>query len=108
MVSMRSSSVLSRSSSTPVTVTVCTILQLAEVKVKAAGLTVAASVSSEATPTVTSSEGSLFSTTVWVSVLPSPDASVTDVGSLDWVTRISAKSVSLYMMTETSGMLMPL
>ena len=51
-------------SSTPVTVTVCAVFQLVVVKVKVAGLTVAAPVSPEATVTTTVLDGRVASFTV--------------------------------------------
>ena len=63
MVTLRSLS-WSTSSSTPVTVTVCSVFQLDGVKVKVAGLTVAAPVSPDSTAMVTSAVGRLSSITV--------------------------------------------
>ena len=51
-------------SSTPVTVTVCSVSQVVVVKVKAVGLTVAIAVSPEVTAMVTSLVGAVSSTTV--------------------------------------------
>ena len=60
----------SRLSSTPVTVTVCGVLQFADVNVSEAGLTVPSVVSLELTAMVTSAVGWLSSTTVKVAVPP--------------------------------------
>src|SRR4051812_37434813 len=60
----------SRLSSTPVTVTVCGVLQLAEVKVNDAGETVPSVVSLELRPIVTLAVGFDVSTTVNVAVPP--------------------------------------
>ena len=63
MVTLRSLS-WSLLSSTPVTVTVCSVFQLEAVKVKVAGLNVAAPVSPDSTAMVTSAVGRLSSITV--------------------------------------------
>ena len=60
----------SRTSSTPVTVTVCGAFQLAAVKVRLAGATVPSVVSLEDRPMVTSAVGWVLSTTVKVAVPP--------------------------------------
>ena len=57
-------------SSTPVTVTVWGVFQLAEVKVKLGLSTVPSAVLSEVIPMVTSAVGGLFRTTVKVAVPP--------------------------------------
>ena len=51
-------------SSTPVTITVCAVLQLVALKVKVAGFTVATPSSPDATATSTLAVGRLASTTV--------------------------------------------
>ncbi len=57
-------------SSAPVTVTVCAVFQLAEVKVRDAGLTVASPTSPLLTLKTTLEFGGASSTTVKVSVVP--------------------------------------
>ena len=64
-----------RSSSTPVTVTVCAVSQLTGVKVTLAG-TVASPVSSDVIVRTTSEVGSASRTTVNMSVLPDSSTSV--------------------------------
>ena len=86
------------SSSTPVTVTVWGEAQLSEVKVKAAGLTVPSPSSELEMAMVTSAVGSVFRTTVKVSV---PPASVTTKPS-NGSTVIPGLSLSVFV-TETSS-----
>ena len=65
-----------RASSTPVAVTVCGVFQLADVKVRLAGLTVASPVSPLDTSITTSEAGCALKTTVKASVVPVSDTMV--------------------------------
>ena len=87
----------SRLSSTPVTVTVCGVFQLADVNVTEVGLTVPSVVSLLLSPTVTSAVGCAVSTTVNVAV---PPASVV-VNPLVGVTVMPDASLSVFV-TDTS------
>ena len=90
-------------SSTPVTVTVCGVLQLPVVKVRVAGATVPSVVSLELRPMVTSAVGCEARTTVKVAV---PPASVV-VRPLVGVTVMPAASLSV-VVTLTSAAFSPL
>src|SRR5437016_2846648 len=88
----------SRLSSTPVTVTVCGVFQLADVKVSEAGATVPSVVSSELSPIVTGAVGWLVSLTANVAVAPASDVTSPLVGN----TTIPAESSSV-VATDTSA-----
>ena len=87
-----------RSSSAPVTITVCGESQFADVKVSDPGETVDSSVSSDEMAMTTSEIGSEFSTTVKLSVSPS---SFTPVDPPDSITVNPAVSLSV-VVTETA------
>ena len=91
----------SRVSSTPVTVTVCAVFQLAAVKVRLAGATVPSPVSLEVRAMVTSAVGWALSTTVKVAV---PAASV--VGP-EIVLTVMPEASSSVLVTLTSPALTP-
>ena len=81
-----------RSSSAPVTITVCGESQFADVKVSDPGETVDSSVSSDEMAMTTSEIGSEFSTTVKLSVSPS---SFTPVDPPDSITAVSYTHLTL-------------
>ena len=93
----------SRTSSTPVTVTVCAMFQLAVVNVRLGELTVPSVGSLELSPMVTSAVGWLVSTTVNVAVPPASVVVRPEVG----VTVMPAASLSV-LVTATSAALIPL
>ena len=90
-------------SSTPVTVTVCAVLQLPGVKVREAGATVPSVRSLEESPIVTFAVGWVSSTTVKVAVPPDSVVVRPDVGA----TVNPAVSLSVFV-TATSAALKPL
>ena len=87
-------------SSTPLTVTVCVVSQLAVVKLRLAGDTVAAPVSSEDTDTLTSALGCVASFTVKSPLPASPTL------SMDGLTTRFAVSLSV-MFTSRPAIVMP-
>ncbi len=92
----------SRSSSTPVTVTVCGVSQFELVNVSDEIDTVASPVSADVTFTTTLllGEGCMVRTTVNVSVLPD-EASLTDVDPPVWVTVMSGAASMSVVVTDT-------
>jgi hypothetical protein len=62
-----------RKSATPVTVTICGVLQLSAVNVRLAGVTTPSAVFVDATPMITSAVGWRLRNTVKVSLLPSSE-----------------------------------
>ena len=86
-------------SSTPVTVTVCAVFQLAGVNVSDAGATVPSVRSQELSPTVTSAVGWVLSTTVNVAV---PPASVVTSPATGF-TVMPAVSLSVLVTATSAG-----
>jgi hypothetical protein len=86
-----------------VTVTVCGVFQLADVKVKLAGATVPSVASLELSPIVTSAVGCVLSTTVKLAVPPASLVTRPEVG----LTVIPAVSLSWFV-TETFAASRPL